>query len=59
MNIGIDYAIENNYAFAITFDQDTESSKNIISELFNIYDSIRPKETIGILAANYADKGIC
>ena len=56
LNIGIAYAIENNYVFAITFDQDTEFSKNIVSELFKIYDSILPKETIGILAANYVDK---
>lgn len=58
LNQGINIAIQENFEWIVTFDQDTAIPTTFISSLFNCYDKIQLKQDIAILCPIYLNSFI-
>ncbi len=59
LNIGVEYAIEKGYPWVITLDHDSEAEKNMVANMFEIYNSIPESERENVVSIfpTYVEKG--
>lgn len=59
LNQGIKYAIENNYQWILTMDNDSESTKNMVQVMMKVYESLEleDKESVVSIFPSYIEKG--
>lgn len=59
LNTGIEYAIENNYEWVLTMDNDSEATNNMLSSMKTVYESIDLKERKDIVSIfpSHVEKG--
>lgn len=56
LNQGISYAIEHNYDWIATFDQDSRAPENFMESMFTTYDKYDFKHELAIISPCYFDK---
>jgi rhamnosyltransferase len=56
LNQGVSYAIEHNYEWIATFDQDSRAPENFIESMFTTYDRYDSKNELAIISPCYFDK---
>lgn len=59
LNQGIKYAIENNYQWILTMDNDSESTNNMVQVMMKVYESLelKEKENVVSIFPSYVEKG--
>lgn len=55
LNLGVDYALGNNYQWIATFDQDSTPPADFINKMFAAYEATPSGETIGLLSPSFVD----
>lgn len=60
LNQGVRYALENNYKWILTMDNDSEATKNMIKTMLSIYNNIEDNEKRSIVGMfpKYIEKGL-
>lgn len=56
LNIGCKWAIEQGNQFLILFDQDSEATEGLISNLLDAYDKLKADEKVGLVGAKILDR---
>ena len=56
LNIGVNYALEQGYAWIATFDQDSQPPPEFVERLLGTYDPYPDKERVAILSPIYRDE---
>jgi rhamnosyltransferase len=58
LNQGVNYAIENNYDWVLTLDQDSFYESNPIPEMFKVYDEYSQKDKVFMLSSSFYNPGL-
>lgn len=55
LNIGVMYALRNNFKWVVLFDQDSIVNENYINSLLNTYDAVDDSDRVVVIAPRYQD----
>jgi rhamnosyltransferase len=58
LNQGVKYAIENNYDWVLTLDQDSYYESNPLPEMFKVYDGYSRKDKVYMLSSSFYDPAL-